>query len=92
MLPADVDSLYGRRDDGRRALLAFPRGRTIRLPAGRRFTLQASLGYRPCAVKPLARKAWRYDSGSRVLTATFKRPSRGRSLRLVACKRSRQRR
>ena len=90
MLPAGVDSLYGRRDDGRRALLAFPRGRTIRLPTGRRFTLQAAVPFRPCAVRPLAPRAWRYDRRSRVLRATFRRP-RGSSLRLVGCERARQR-
>jgi alpha-glucosidase (family GH31 glycosyl hydrolase) len=92
LLPAETDSLYGWRDDGRRALLAFPRKRTIKLPAGRRFTLQAALRSKPCGVTPLERRAWRYDPRTRVLTASFKRPSRGRSLRLVACKRAGQRR
>jgi alpha-glucosidase (family GH31 glycosyl hydrolase) len=85
MLPPGVGSLYGRRDDGRRALLAFPRGRTIRLPAGSRFTLQAALRSRPCRVTPLKRRQWRYDRATRVLTATFRRPRGVKKIRLRRC-------
>ena len=85
MLPATTGSLFGRRDDGRRALLAFPRGRTIRLPAGKRFTLQAALRARPCGVKGLKKRQWLYDRSTRVLTATFMRRRGQKKISLRRC-------
>jgi alpha-glucosidase (family GH31 glycosyl hydrolase) len=89
MLPAGTGSLYGGVPAGR-ALLAFPLGSTIRLPAGRhRTTLQAAAPFRPCRVdlrgKPLKRGTWRYDRATRVLTARFS--ARGGTLRLRRCPR-----
>jgi alpha-glucosidase (family GH31 glycosyl hydrolase) len=72
MLPASVQTLYGTKDPVRRSLLAFPAGSTIRLPGGRhRYSLQAWVPFRPCRVRPLRRRQWRYDRRTKVLTASF---------------------
>jgi hypothetical protein len=97
LLPPDVDTLagVGKADGvvdaadrrGQRVLLAFPAGRTIRIPerAKRAYRLQAAIRSRPCSLKLTGKRVpFRWFRKRRVLHAQFS--ARGGKLVIVPCR------
>jgi hypothetical protein len=97
LLPPDVDTLAGvgkadgvvdaRERSGQRVLLAFPRGRAIRIPdrVKRAYRLQAAILSRPCSVRLNGTQVpFRWFRKRRVLHAQFR--ARGGKLVIDSCR------